>query len=266
MQLTIGISPCPNDTYIFEYIYNKQFTIEGIELQFLFADVQELNKMAQNQSVDIIKMSYANFFAVSKHYTLLKCGGAMGYGVGPLLVQKTGATFNAKEATIAIPGWNTTANLLLEYLLPIAKNKKALLFSDIENAVLNNDVSAGLLIHENRFTYAEKGLEKIIDLGEEWEAKTNLPTPLGCIAIKKNIDIEITKQIDDIILQSILESEKKYPVISEFVQQYAQEMSVDIMRKHIDLYVNNFSKGISSEAQLAIDALQKTYNTMQHFI
>jgi 1,4-dihydroxy-6-naphthoate synthase len=262
MKLTIGISPCPNDTFIFEHIYNGTFSIPNVELEFIFADVQVLNELANSNSIDIVKMSYANYFTVQKKYTLLSSGGALGFGVGPILVQKKGASFNAETASVAIPGLHTTANFLLQYLMPNIQNKTSVLFSEIEMAILNNKVDAGLLIHESRFTYEQKGLEKIADLGELWLQQTKLPIPLGCIAASNKINNNIIIQLNSVIKKSIIKSQTNYPIISEFVKMHAQEMDEQIMKQHIDLYVNEFSLDIGENGKLAINKMESMLKTI----
>ncbi len=258
MKLKIAISPCPNDTFIFENIFNKKNTIDGIEFEFHFFDIEELNTIAQNNAFDLVKISYAQYFKIKHNYNLLRSGGAMGYGVGPLLVKKKDQVINWDNALVAIPGEHTTANFLLTYLLPHIKNKKEILFSNIEDAVLTQQVGAGLLIHEGRFTYAEKGLEKIEDLGALWQEKTSLPIPLGCIVINKNLPVQLQVQVQELIKESICNYDKGgVPIISEFIKLHAQEMDESVMLQHINLYVNDFSKDIGVEGEAVIKLMEQ---------
>jgi 1,4-dihydroxy-6-naphthoate synthase len=257
-KLSIAISPCPNDTFIFENIYNKTVFIDDIEFEFHFLDIQELNQAASQAKFDIIKISFAHWPNVAHQYAMLHSGGAMGFGVGPLLVCKKNEAVNLSKCSIAIPGINTTANLLLSYLYPEikAEQKQALLFSDIEDAILNNKYDAGVLIHEGRFTYQERGLHLIADLGTLWQQKENLPIPLGCIIAKQNLGADLCLQIEQLITASISNyDEIQLPIISPFITQHAQEMSTDVMLQHINLYVNEFSKHFGENGMNAIAKL-----------
>jgi 1,4-dihydroxy-6-naphthoate synthase len=258
MKIKIAISPCPNDTFIFEKIYTKQLHIDGIEFEFYFLDIEELNKCAIAQSMDIIKISYAQYFSIKDNYNLLNSGGAMGYGVGPLLLKKKDTIFNPSNAHVAIPGVHTSANFLLSYLYPQIKNKTPMLFSKIEDALLNNEFDAGLVIHESRFTYAQKGLEKIEDLGLAWHQNTNLPIPLGCIVAQKKIDLPTQHKIERLIQDSIPNFNEPI-ILSSFIKSHAQEMEEDVMRQHIQLYVNEFSKHIGEQGKKSIGKMEAIY-------
>jgi 1,4-dihydroxy-6-naphthoate synthase len=259
MQLEIAISPCPNDTFIFENLFNKTIAIEGISFNFHFLDIEQLNNAATLAQYDIIKISYAHLHTVSENYALLQSGGAMGYGVGPLLVKdaKMGEV-DIAECLVALPGKNTTANFLLTYLYPqiLEKQKKYLLFSDIENAVLENECQLGVLIHEGRFSYKEHGLALINDLGDLWQKQENLPIPLGCIVAKHSLGERVHQQLEQAIADSISNYDMNgVPIISDFVKQHAQEMSEQVMLQHITLYVNAFSKSIGTQGLQAISKI-----------
>jgi 1,4-dihydroxy-6-naphthoate synthase len=260
MILKIAISPCPNDTFIFEKIYLKQLQIEGVEFQFDFMDIEELNKCARNATHDIIKISYAQYFGVEENYQLLHSGGAMGFGVGPLLVQKKGNQLDAINAKVAIPGKHTTANFLLTYLFPELKNKEELIFHDIEKAVAESKYDAGLIIHESRFTYEEKGLEKVADLGDLWQQKTNLPIPLGGIVMHKKHNAQLIAHVEELISDSIPDLNTEI-ILTPFIRENAQEMSEHVMAQHIQLYVNEFSKQIGKEGYAAIQIMK---SVLQH--
>ena len=184
MKLTLGFSPCPNDTFIFDAMVHGRIDTEGLEFDYQLADVEQLNQKALRAEPDIVKLSYHAYAHVAKNYLILDAGSALGYKNGPLLVAGKKLSNQAiNNATIAIPGLYTTANLLFSIMWPEAINKKEYLFSDIERAVLDGEVDAGLIIHETRFTYARKGLVKIADTGEYWEQLTGLPVPLGAIVV-----------------------------------------------------------------------------------
>jgi 1,4-dihydroxy-6-naphthoate synthase len=256
MNFTLGFSPCPNDCFIFDALIHKKIDTQGIDFEVVMEDVEALNNRAFKQELDITKLSYHAFLYVTNHYALLNSGSALGFNCGPLLVKKATAEIqNLDTASIAIPGKYTTANFLLSIAFPNAKNKKELLFSEIENAVLLNKVDAGLLIHENRFTYQEKGLEKIIDLGEFWENLIHAPIPLGGIVVKRNIDNSFQKTIDNLIRKSVEFAFANPESCMPFVKQHAQEMSEEVMKKHIALYVNNFSIDLGITGKNAIQLL-----------
>lgn len=256
MKLTLGFSPCPNDTFIFDAMVNKQVDTQGIEFEYVLEDVETLNRWAAEGKLDITKLSYNAFLHVVDHYALLHSGSALGKGVGPLLIAKTPFdTANLSDKRIAIPGFNTTANLLLSLAFPGAKNKEALVFSEIEQSVLSGVYDAGLIIHESRFTYAQKGLHKLIDLGDWWENTMNAAIPLGGIVMKRSFDSETCAKVDAIIKESLAYSWKSYPELSPFVTMHAQEMEEKVMRQHIDLYVNEYTTDLGNEGRNAIGTL-----------
>jgi 1,4-dihydroxy-6-naphthoate synthase len=271
MKLTLGYSPCPNDTFIFDALVNKKIDTEGLEFDAVLEDVETLNKWSFEKKLDITKLSYPAFFQNLDKYVLLNSGAALGKGVGPILISnKEQGIMNVEEKTIALPGENTTANLLFSFAYPDAKNKIFMRFDKIEDFVLNDSTKAspaggglagaaalGVIIHENRFTYQQKGLHKITDLGEYWEEKMKAPIPLGGIAIKRSIDKEISLKIDKLIRNSIEFAFSNYPLITDYVKQHSQEMSEDVMRQHIELYVNNFSIDLGNDGKQAIETLYK---------
>ncbi|OYW18409.1 MAG: 1,4-dihydroxy-6-naphthoate synthase [Sphingobacteriales bacterium 12-47-4] len=260
MKLTLGFSPCPNDTFIFDALINKIIPSDNLELSPVLEDVETLNQWAFEGKLDITKLSFATAFQVADQYRLLNSGAALGKGVGPLLVSKKPiAPDQVPKCRIAIPGIHTTANLLLSYAFPEATNKQPYLFSTIEEAVLQEEVELGVLIHENRFTYAERGLHRVADLGEIWEEKMNLPIPLGGIFIKRSLGEELALKMEALIRSSLQYSIDRWPRISEYVQCHAQAMSEDVMRQHIQLYVNHFSMNLGEEGKNAVDGLEKIY-------
>jgi 1,4-dihydroxy-6-naphthoate synthase len=224
--------------------------------------VQTLNRLALQNKIDISKISYGVLPLLTENYYLLNSGGALGKGVGPLLIAKSKLqTENIAGKKIAIPGENTTAHMLFTLAFPNAKNKVFKIFNEIEDAVLNGEVDAGVIIHENRFTYQDKGLIKLIDLGDYWETKTQSPIPLGGIVAKKSLDTSTIKKIDALIRKSVEYSFKNdYEELSDYVKQHAQEMSEEVMRKHIDLYVNDFSVDLGEAGKNAVLKLIEVYN------
>ncbi|MER3463765.1 MAG: 1,4-dihydroxy-6-naphthoate synthase, partial [Chitinophagaceae bacterium] len=235
------------------------------EFEAVLEDVQTLNEWAAEGRLDVTKLSLPALFDNTDKYTILNSGAALGQGCGPLLISKNEIDTKAiDQYKIAIPGVNTTANFLLSFGFPNATNKQPMLFSQIENAVLSNEVQLGVIIHESRFTYAEKGLKKVCDLGEVWEEKQHLPIPLGCIAAKKELPKEVISKVDELIRASLTYSFNHYPQISDYTKQHAQEMNQDVMRQHIELYVNNYSMDLGEPGKAAIQQLYETYAVQQN--
>lgn len=265
MKFSLAFSPCPNDTFIFDALVNNKIDTENFEFDVLLEDVQTLNQLALQNKIDFSKISYGVLPLLTDKYYLLNSGGALGKGVGPLLIAKSKLKIeNLAAKKIAIPGENTTAHMLFTLAFPTAKNKVFKIFNEIEDAVLNNEVDAGVIIHENRFTYQQKGLIKLIDLGDYWETQTQLPIPLGGIVAKKSIDQSVVKKIDRLIRNSVEYSFKNnYEQLSTYVKQHAQEMSEDVMRRHIDLYVNNFSADLGEDGKNAVLKFMEVYNHMK---
>jgi 1,4-dihydroxy-6-naphthoate synthase len=265
MQLTLGFSPCPNDTFIFDALVNKKIDTEGITLQPVLEDVQTLNEWAIQGRLDVTKISYGVLPLLLDNYIVLNAGGALGKGVGPLLITKQADAHNSavNDMTIAIPGENTTAHMLFSLAYPQATKKKFMLFSAIEDAVLNGEVDAGVIIHENRFTYQLKGLHKLVDLGEYWEQQTGNPIPLGGIVMKKSFDRALQQKVDALIKRSLEYAFKNYPLITDYVKQHSQEMSEAVMRQHIDLYVNNYSLQLGPDGKAAINSFLDIYDRLK---
>lgn len=266
MKFTLGFSPCPNDTFIFDALVNKKIDTGNVEFETVLEDVQTLNQWAIEGKLDISKISYGVLPLALNHYKMLHSGGALGKGVGPLLISGNAvdihaAGFDINEYTVAIPGINTTAHLLFSQAFPLAKNKVFKVFHEIEDFLLatKNQKTLGVIIHENRFTYQNKGLFKLIDLGDYWEKQTGYPIPLGGIAIKKDIPISTQSRVDELIQLSIEYAFKNYPNLPSYVKQHSQEMEESVMRRHIDLYVNNYSINIGADGKEAVDEFLNIY-------
>jgi 5,8-dihydroxy-2-naphthoate synthase len=265
VRLTLGFSPCPNDTFIFDALVNKKIDTGGLEFDVVLEDVETLNRWAMEAKLHVTKLSFPAFFRSTQHYILLNAGSALGQGVGPLLITKKKAqysTADVENSTIAIPGENTTANLLLSFAYPGAMKKKPMIFSAIEDAVLQGKTDLGVIIHENRFTYQQRGLHKVVDLGEYWEQKMKAPIPLGGIAIQRRIETPVSEKVDRLIRQSLEYAYAHYPAITDFVTQNSQEMSEEVMRQHIELYVNNYSLDLGPEGRTAIETLYGVFKKM----
>ena len=257
--IQIGFSPCPNDTFIFDALINSKINTGNLSFEPVLEDVQTLNQWAIEGKLAVTKLSYGVLPLVQHQYNLLNSGSALGRGVGPLLITNAASqSCKVEDCLIAIPGKNTTAHLLFSLAYPNAKNKIFLRYDEIENFVLEGK-GLGVIIHENRFTYADKGLIKITDLGDYWETETGNPIPLGGIVVKKTMPLQTQEQIDFLIKQSIEFAFSQYPVLTDYIKTHAQEMSEDVMRSHIDLYVNKFSLDLGAEGKAAVKKLMKVY-------
>jgi len=262
MKLTLGFSPCPNDTFIFYALVHDKVDKEGLKFEMVMEDVEALNQRAFNNNLDVTKLSYHAFLHCVQDYSLLNSGSALGRNCGPLLIQQKGNVPLTADSKIAIPGKNTTANLLLSIAFPHLQNKLEMLFSDIEQAVIDGEVDAGLIIHENRFTYQEKGLEKIQDLGAFWETETGLPIPLGGIVVKRELPLEVQQKVQRVLKRSVQYAFDHPKSAREYIRYYAQEMDEQVMYEHIKLYVNDFSLDLGEEGKQAVEEVFKR-NGMQ---
>jgi len=261
MNLTLGFSPCPNDTFIFDALVNKKIDTEGLEFEVVLEDIQTLNEWGNDGRLDITKLSFPAFFRNRSNYEMLNSGAALGKGVGPLLVAKRMVNVpDIIHSSIAIPGELTTANFLLSFAFPMAKRKTPVLFSEIEDAVLMEKFDLGVIIHENRFTYHQKGLIKICDLGEIWEERQKAPIPLACIAAKSSLDDKLQKKISNLIKKSVEYAFGNYPEITAYTKEHSQAMDEHVMRQHIELYVNNYSIDLGQDGRKVIRQLEEVYN------
>lgn len=261
MKLSLGFSPCPNDTFIFDALVNKKMDTEGLEFETTLEDIQTLNEWSNEGRLDITKLSFPAFFSNNDKYEMLNSGAALGKGVGPLLIAKKMVNVpDVTHSSIAIPGQQTTANFLLSFAFPMAKNKTPVLFSEIEDAVLMEKFDLGVIIHENRFTYQQKGLIKICDLGEIWEEKQKAPIPLACIAARNILNAELRNKISNLIKKSVEYAFAHYPELTSYTKEHAQAMDENVMRQHIELYVNNYSVDLGEDGKKAIDQLKQVYN------
>jgi 1,4-dihydroxy-6-naphthoate synthase len=258
MILSLGYSPCPNDCFMFDAIVHKRIDLEGLEFDVRLADVEALNKAAFAGDADVTKLSYHAYAFCIDRYVLLDAGSALGRNCGPLLISKrpiAQAEVACGGLSIAIPGQFTTANFLLGLAFPDAHKKTELVFSAIESAVLDDRFDAGLIIHENRFTYETKGLKKIIDLGEFWEGETGAPIPLGGIVIRRALPDDVKARVNRVLRRSVEYAFAHRTASLEYVRAHAQEMSDDVMYKHIDLYVNEYSVDLGTEGRHAVELL-----------
>ena len=258
MKLSLGFSPCPNDTFIFDALIHHKIDTEGLTFEAHFDDVETLNQKAFAAELDITKLSYHAFAHVLNKYVLLSAGSALGFGVGPLLISKQkNIDIADTNLRVGIPGKYTTANFLLSSAHPHLKNKVEIVFSEIEQKLLNNEIDLGLIIHENRFTYLEKGLHKVMDLGEYWEEETGGPIPLGGIMVKRSLPDDIKLKVQRVLRKSVEFAFANPKSGLEFIKLHAQEMSEEVMYKHIDLYVNSYTLDLGVEGRKAVNLLFK---------
>jgi len=258
MTLTLGFSPCPNDCFMFDAIVHRRIDLEGLEFDVRLADIEALNADAFAGRVDVTKLSFHAYAYCVGNYVLLDAGSALGRNCGPLLISKREIARDEVARgglRIAIPGKYTTAHFLLSLAFPRATDKTELLFSAIEGAVLDGSFDAGLIIHENRFTYAAKGLKKIIDLGEYWESETGAAIPLGGIVVNRALPEDVRQAVNRIMRRSVEYAFANRAASLPFVREHAQEMSQDVMYQHIDLYVNEYSVDLGREGRRAVEVL-----------
>jgi len=256
--LSLGFSSCPNDCFMFDAIVNRRIDLEGLDFTVRMADVEALNKAAFAGEIDVSKLSFHAYAYCARDYVLLDAGSALGRNCGPLLISKR--SIEAEEVAaggvrIAIPGRYTTANFLLGLAFPNATNKTELVFSEIEPALLADRFDAGLIIHENRFTYEAKGLKKIVDLGEFWERETGAPIPLGGIVIRRALPGDVLERVNRVMRRSVEHAFAHRTDSLPYVRAHAQEMSEEVMYRHIDLYVNEYSVDLGPEGRRAVEIL-----------
>ena len=263
MKLSLGFSPCPNDTFIFDALVNGRIDTGGFEFEPVLEDIQTLNEWAEEGRLDITKLSFPSFFQNEHQYAMLDAGGAMGKGVGPLLIAKTMVQVpDIEHSLIAIPGEQTTAHFLLQFAFPMANNKISMRFSEIEEAVAMGKADLGVIIHENRFTYQQKGLIKVVDLGEVWEERLHSPIPLACIAARQTLPEKVRKEVSSLIRKSVEYAWKQYPAITEYTRNHAQAMDEQVMRQHIELYVNHYTEDLGDDGKKAINLLSGIYHSL----
>jgi 1,4-dihydroxy-6-naphthoate synthase len=256
MTLTLGFSPCPNDTFIFDAMIHNRIDTEGVNFEVIMEDVEALNQRAFQHELAVTKLSYHAFAYLVDTYALLEAGSALGNGVGPLLIAKKAMSQEAvNQSIVAIPGKFTTANFLFSLAFPEAAKKQEIIFHDIENAVLDGRVGAGVIIHENRFTYQQRGLVKLMDLGAFWEETTQMPIPLGGIVVRRDLPMSIQQKVERIMKRSVAYAFENPLASRDFVEKYAQEMEENVRQQHIDLYVNNFTRGLGNEGRAAVKTL-----------
>jgi 1,4-dihydroxy-6-naphthoate synthase len=258
MKLSLAFSPCPNDCFMFDAIVHGRIDLEGLEFAVALADIEALNQSAFASRIDVTKLSFHAYAYCADRYVLLDAGSALGRSCGPLVVSKQPVSTDELDSgalRLAIPGTYTTANLLCGLAFPRAHAKTEVVFSDIEHAVVQGLFDAGVIIHENRFTYAAKGLRKVVDLGELWELQTGAPIPLGGIVIGRSLPDEVKDAMNRVMRRSVEYAFAHRDASLSFVREHAQTMSEEVMYRHIDLYVNEYSVDLGPEGRAAIEVL-----------
>jgi 1,4-dihydroxy-6-naphthoate synthase len=254
--LTLGFSPCPNDTFIFHALVRGPVRAEGLRFAERLEDVETLNRLAAAVALDVTKVSYGAVPHLLGEYVLLRSGGALGRGCGPLVVARRPLDAGAVASVrIAIPGRRTTAALLLRLFAPEAPEPVEMVYSDIMPAVARGEVDAGLIIHESRFTYPAHGLERVVDLGEWWEAETGLPIPLGGIVARRSLGDAVLQAVDGAVRRSVEHAFAHPDASRPYVRAHAQEMDDAVARRHVELYVNRFSVDVGEEGERAVREL-----------
>ena len=253
--LRLAISPCPNDTFMFDAIVNKRIDLEGYTFDVEYHDIEQLNERVLGGEAEVSKCSTALLRAVGERYRLLDSGSALGRGNGPLLVRRKGETTPIKR--IAVPGIYTTANALIGRLFPDIEERVPMLFSEIAASVERGEFDAGVLIHEGRFVYERRNLELVADLGLEWERQMELPLPLGSIIVDRSLGEEVARDVERLIRRSIEYAFANPSSSRDFIKSHAQELEDDVIDKHIALFVNDFSLTLGDEGRRAVEELIK---------
>lgn len=256
MKLTLGYSPCPNDTFIFYALTHGRLNTPGIEVSETLADVETLNLRAMKAELDLTKISFHALAYLREHYCLLRSGGAIGRGCGPLVVSRGGTDMDSlRGKVIAVPGRFTTAHLLLMLYGEGYENVSVMPFDAVMDAVGRGEADAGLVIHEGRFTYAARGLSKVVDLGEWWESETGLPIPLGGILARRSLGADTVRLVQEAIRKSVEYAYEHRDEARSYIKAHAQELDDGVMDSHIALYVNDFSLDMGEEGERAVRAL-----------
>ncbi len=258
MKIQLAFSPCPNDTFMFDALVHGRIDTSPFTFEVTLADIAELNKLAASGEIDMLKVSYAAYAQLQDQFTLLDAGSALGFGVGPLLISKEPLTREALIAgnlSVAIPGRSTTANLLLNFFAPKIQNRVEYVFHDIMPAIERGEVAAGVIIHENRFTYQNHGLRLIQDLGTYWENKTGAPIPLGGIIVRKSLGAEKIAKLETLMRESVAYAFAHPDASKQYVAEHAQEMDPEVMQQHIDLYVNEYSLSLGKVGRKGVETL-----------
>ncbi|MBT8341583.1 MAG: 1,4-dihydroxy-6-naphthoate synthase [Desulfatitalea sp.] len=257
MQLTLGFSPCPNDTFIFNALVNGPLNPAGFVLAPVLHDVETLNRMAFDQRLDAVKLSFFAWLKAKKNYRLLSSGGALGFGCGPVVVSaKARSREDMAHCRVVLPGEWTTAHLLFRLWAPEAAQRYFTTYDRIFAALHSQQADCGVLIHESRFTYMEEGFRAVADLGRWWEERTRMPIPLGCIAVHRRVPEAMAMQLQALIRDSISHARANPGQALPYIRQHAQEMTPQVLDAHIDTFVNDFSLDLGETGRRAVSLLE----------
>ena len=255
--ISLGFSPCPNDTFIFNGLVNGPLEITGHEIHEQLHDVETLNQMAFDAVLDVTKLSFYAWLTVKQHYRLLDCGGALGFGCGPVLIAaKAIGRDDIGRCRVAIPGQWTTAHLLFRLWAPEANQRLFMPYDHIFEALSSGQADCGVIIHESRFTFEQAGFRPLVDLGAFWEERTGLPIPLGCIAVHNRIPLPVVEQLTSRIRDSIAMAQADPEAALPYIRSHAQEMTRSVLDAHIETFVNEFSLTLGSQGRAAVQALE----------
>ncbi len=258
LRLTLGYSPCPNDTFMFYALASGSLSLPGCTFDVQIYDVETLNRMALEQKLDITKLSFYAWLNVKNRYRLLENGAALGYGCGPVVISKEALKVSdIPSCRVVLPGEWTTAHLLFQLWAPGAKNKIFMSYDRIFDLLTEGSADCGVIIHESRFTFKQAGFQAIMDLGAWWEDETGLPVPLGCIAANNRISDALVNPLNTLIAQSITYAHAHTEEALSYIREYAQEMEEDILKKHIRTFVNRFSLGLGETGRAAVAKLEQ---------
>ena len=256
-KIDIAFSSCPNDTFVFHAMLNNLVDTKGLSFTSYIDDVESLNQQAKKGVYQVSKLSFAAWLRLRDKYELLDSGAALGFGCGPLLVARS-KDISVEDSLIAVPGIDTTANMLFTLRYPEAKNTSVARFDEILPGIKSGKFDAGVIIHEGRFVFKDYGCEQTIDLGEWWEEETSSPIPLGCIAIRKDRDtIKYKNDIETIIRESVKFAFDNPEASRAYIKSYAQEMDDDVIEQHIKLYVNDFTLSLGETGKKAVQKLEE---------
>jgi len=256
LELTLGYSPCPNDTFIFHALVKGLLDTGGLRFRERLHDVETLNRMAMEAKLDVTKLSFHAWLHVREAYTLLDSGAALGYGCGPVLIARRPMDRGELAAArIVFPGRWTTAHLLFGLWAPEARNRRFTTYDRIFGTLEAGEADAGVIIHENRFTFRQAGFTEIVDLGAWWEAETGLPIPLGCIAARRSLPADVPGRVTALIRDSIRRAAARPDEAMPYMRAHAQEMAGEVLRRHVETFVNEFSLDLGAEGRRAVDEL-----------
>jgi len=258
MRISLGFSPCPNDTFIFNGLVSGAVALPDHSVEVVLHDVETLNRMAFDERLDVSKLSFYAWLKARENYRLLSSGGALGYGCGPLVVSRKALTHKDLAACrIVLPGEWTTAHLLFQLWAPEAKQRRFITYDRIFEALNSGEADCGVIIHESRFTYESAGFQAVVDLGAWWESLTGLPIPLGCIAAHRRVPDTLTDQLERAIRLSISEARRNPASALPYIREHAQEMTGAVLSAHIDTFVNDFSLDLGETGRRAVQELER---------